>query len=114
MFNALDKENDLEGRLINGRLHLLMNDYYVRIPVAASDVIDLGDPIPKKIPKIVVEEAEKAGIEVSKEGALTTKYVLQIQNALLMGGLFVVAADFEKPKNEDEQLELEIDEDLER
>ena len=111
MFNALDKENDLEGRLINGRLHLLMNDYYVRIPVAASDVIDLGDPIPKKIPKQVVEEAEKAGIEVSKEGALTTKYVLQIQNALIMGGAFC----YSKPKNnEDEQLELEIDEDLER
>ena len=108
MFNALDKENDLEGRLINGRLHLLMNDNYVRIPVAASDVIDLGDPIPKKIPKLIVEEAEKAGIEVSKEGALTTNYVLQMQNALLM------EADFEKSKNEDEQLELEIDEDLER
>lgn len=108
MFNALDKENDLEGRLINGRLHLLMNDNYVRIPVAASDVIDLGDPIPKKIPKLIVEEAEKAGIEVSKEGALTTKYVFQMQNALTM------EAGLEKPKNEDEQLELEIDEDLER
>lgn len=66
-------DGEIQGKVINGRLHILNRDVYTRIPAsfdeARAEKID--DSIPKSLPRDYVESLESLGVDISRSGSIT-------------------------------------------
>ena len=105
----MGKDEELQAKTINGRMHILMGDNYMRVPLQASDIMSLGEDEPRSIPKAVVEAAEQNNIRVSLPGAITQNYIDQVS----AGDHAVLESGIEAPKENNEEPEQEFELDIE-
>lgn len=103
----MEKDEELQAKAINGRMHILMGDNYMRVPLQASDIMSIGEDEPRSIPKAVIEAAEQNNIRVSLPGAITQNYIDQVSAAL------VLESGIEAPKENNEEPEQEFELDIE-